>query len=218
MDHLSGKGSQASGPAEIAGSVKHNLLPRPIAVFAQGMNIITVQFFKVVHEQGWAQQVKKEKQGGSHSLQPAWTPERDGSVHHFSPVENHEKEPETGKEKYEKMVRPEEIKPGHLPGKRGKEVDPVPPFDLHRVKEKMEQTVDAEYGKDHQGVVGHQSNGSGKQETEEKAGLNHAVKTQVVRIQGSGCYKYFQDYPRDVRDYAAGDNPPHINAMVEKPA
>ncbi|BCL59566.1 hypothetical protein DGMP_02590 [Desulfomarina profundi] len=160
MDYFSGKSPQTFGPAEIVGSVKHNLFSRPIVIFTQGVNIVTVQFFKVVHKQGWSQQVKKEKHGGRNCFHALWTPEWDGFIHCFPPVENHKKETETGKKKYDKVFRPEIIKPGHFPGKRGEKVDSVSPLDLHCVKEKVEEAVAADYGKDHQGAAGHQSNRS----------------------------------------------------------
>ena len=59
----------------------------------------------------------------------------------------------------------------------------VSPFDLQCVKEKVKKAVGSEYEEGPGGSWSQQGQRSGKEQAEKKAGLDHAVKTQVVGVE-----------------------------------
>jgi len=196
--------------------VKLDTLSRTLFFVSQGMKIIGIHPFQFVQvDEGTGKvQAKKEKPGRSSERRPPFYLEW-GCGQSF-PGKDKKSKTEQGESQSDRVFRPDYIDMEHGPGKRGKQVHTVAPFDLQGVEQQVEKTVAAEEGKHPAGLPG-QTCQSGRQEkTEEKTCLGRAVEPQIVWIEQIESDKAFEHNPGKIGDDTGNDHPAEVDSAADQ--
>ena len=105
------------------------------------------------------------------------------------------------------ILRPEDIKMKQVPVKWRNNINPVAPFNLKRVKQQVEETVSPKNKKHFLGMLTQQRESCREYQTQQQACLCSKVKSEVVWVECLRCQKYFQLYPRKIRQDTGNDYP-----------